>query len=92
MNRQFASTYKLFMAEPRKRSDYVSTRPGLGWLYQEPDPADGRRRFLRTTTLGREVLARAFNISVEHIDEGLAGHADGLTARLRVAIEAVFVL
>ncbi|MFC6621319.1 hypothetical protein [Novosphingobium panipatense] len=86
VNRKFAVTYRLFMNRPLRRTDYVSTRIGLGWLWQDEDPLDGRRKPLRLTPLGREVLARVFRIAIDPNDE------NALNSRLRIAIEAVFVL
>lgn len=56
VNRSLHTTYKLFLDKPLRRSDYESTRVGLGWLTREMDPADNRRNYLRLTRAGKEVL------------------------------------
>ncbi|GAB7553104.1 hypothetical protein NRB_26100 [Novosphingobium sp. 11B] len=89
VRRTLHSTYKVFMTEPRKRPDYVVTRPGLGWLSQEVDPCDGRRRYIRLTSAGKSALADAFNIEVR---PSHGENPEALSNRLRVAIEAVYVL
>lgn len=57
VNRSLHTTYKLFLDRPLKRSDYESTRTGLGWLTREMDSADNRRNFLRLTPVGKAILA-----------------------------------
>ncbi len=58
VNRSLHTTYKVFLDKPLKRSDYDSNRAGLGWLTREIDPDDNRKKFLRLTQVGKDVLAR----------------------------------
>lgn len=50
------TTYKVFLDERGTRSDQTSAPTRLGWLLREEDPTDNRRKFLRLTNKGREVM------------------------------------
>lgn len=54
IGRSLKTTYRLLIdgATPKLREE----GKGLGWLKAEVDPADNRRRFLRLTPEGREVM------------------------------------
>ncbi len=61
VSRSLHTTYRVFLDEQRKRSDYDCRQHGLGWLTREVDPKDGRRKLLRLTEEGREVFLQAFS-------------------------------
>lgn len=48
------TTYKILL-DGSRRSDRADT-PGVGWLRREEDPLDNRRKFLRLTPKGRNVV------------------------------------
>ena len=48
------TTYKILL-DGSRRSDRADT-PGVGWLRREEDPSDNRRKFLRLTDRGRDIV------------------------------------
>lgn len=56
INRSLHTTYKVFLDRIQRRSDTDVTRAGLGWLTREEDPQDNRRKYLRLTAKGRDVM------------------------------------
>lgn len=54
INKSLHTTYKVLL-EGSRRSDRANT-PGVGWLYREMDPTDNRRKLLRLTRTGDEIL------------------------------------
>lgn len=54
VNRSLHTTYKVLVDEGRNRNG--KREPGLGWLTRETDPADNRKKYLRLTAKGRNVL------------------------------------
>jgi hypothetical protein len=56
INRSLHTTYKVFLDRVQRRSDTDVTRAGLGWLTREEDPTDNRRKYLRLTAKGRDVM------------------------------------
>ncbi|MEM8575909.1 MAG: hypothetical protein AAGF48_14945 [Pseudomonadota bacterium] len=54
INKSMHSTYKIFL-DGSRRSDAKNT-PGIGWLYTETDPTDNRRKLLKLTPKGQDVL------------------------------------
>lgn len=55
------TTYKILL-DGNRRSDRVDT-PGVDWLRREEDPLDNRRKFLRLTPKGRNVVQAIVNAS-----------------------------
>ncbi len=58
LNKSLHTTYKVFMAQARKRSDTKVRNPGLGWLTTEVDPEDNRRKYIHLTPTGRLVMTK----------------------------------
>lgn len=54
INKSMHTTYKVLL-DGARRSDRADT-PGVGWLYTETDPTDNRRKLLRLTPKGIDVL------------------------------------
>lgn len=67
--RSVHSTYALFLDRPRKCRRRGEPQEGLGWLTQETDPLDNRRKFLRLTEAGRAAVARLFEV-IDHAGSG----------------------
>ncbi|WP_296675710.1 hypothetical protein [Novosphingobium sp.] len=55
LNKSLHTTYKVFLEEGRNREG--KREPGLGWLSRETDAADNRRKYLRLTNRGRQIMA-----------------------------------
>lgn len=55
INKSLHTTYKVLL-DGSRRSDRADT-PGVGWLYTETDSTDNRRKFLRLTRKGAEIMA-----------------------------------
>lgn len=71
LNPSLQNTYKVLL-EPNRR-DYKDI--GLGWLEREPDPDDERRRYLRVTDKGWNVVRAALlalGHAVEDVQEVLS--------------------
>lgn len=54
INKSLHTTYKVLLDESRRRG--TSRDPGLGWLTREVDREDNRKKYLRLTNRGRQVL------------------------------------
>lgn len=55
INKSLHTTYKVLL-DGSRRSDRADT-PGVGWLYTETDSTDNRRKLLRLTRKGAEIMA-----------------------------------
>lgn len=47
------TTYRVFLTDDEREPDRSTS---LGWIYRQTDPADNRRKYLRLTPRGCEVL------------------------------------
>lgn len=65
LGRSLHTTYQVFLDRTRRRSDTSKTSEGLGWLERETDPTDNRKKYLRLTAKGREIV-RALAAELNH--------------------------
>jgi hypothetical protein len=74
INKSLHTTYKVSLDREQRRSDTDAVRQGLGWLTREEDPIDNRRKYLRLTSKGRDVLRDlGLRLSPRNWDAGVMG-------------------
>lgn len=54
MSKSLHTTYKVFLGHKEREQ---RRQVALGWLMRELDPSDNRRKYLRLTKQGREIMA-----------------------------------
>ena len=65
IGRSLHTTYQVFLDRERHRSDTAKVTAGMGWLEREADPKDNRKKYLKLTAKGREVV-RELAAALQH--------------------------